>query len=115
MPIYANDRLRLDERPSAGVRARLRNRGPCLGHLHTAQLLSEALDYAAKGFAVYPVQPRGKKPLTSHGFKDASVGTDQIRNWWSQWPDANIGLPATAEYVVLDVDSDRAIGPPPAR
>lgn len=45
---------------------------------------------------VFPCAPRGKKPLTAHGFKDATVNLDVIRAWWKQWPDANIGAPTGA-------------------
>ena len=75
----------------------------------TAPMLREARDYASMGFAVFPVQPRGKKPLTAGGFKDASLDADQIQRWWSRWPDANIGLPVVARYIVLDVDSEEAL------
>jgi len=25
----------------------------------------------------------------------------QIHDWWNQWPDANVGLPVTAEYIAV--------------
>lgn len=48
----------------------------------------------------------GKHPRTAHGVHDASKDKAQIKDWWRQWPDANIGL-ATGEpsgVVVIDVD-----------
>lgn len=74
-----------------------------------SSLVKAALGYAAKGFAVFPVEARGKKPLTPHGFKDASAEAGQIRLWWSRWPEANIGLPVPAGKLVLDVDSEEAL------
>lgn len=56
---------------------------------------------------VFPIVPRGKKPLTAHGFHDATTDTAQILDWWRQWPDANLGTPTGAEgcgYDVVDID-----------
>jgi putative DNA primase/helicase len=48
----------------------------------------------------------GKHPRTAHGLKDATTDPEQIRAWWEQWPDANIGIATGAEsdLVVIDVD-----------
>jgi hypothetical protein len=45
-----------------------------------------------------------KKPLTAHGFKDASTDPATIAAWWQQWPDALVGVPTGDRFVVLDVD-----------
>ena len=68
-----------------------------------------ALDLASSGFAVFPCKPRGKEPLTLHGFKDATRDEAQIRRWGTRWPNANIGLPTGEEngVVVIDVDGDK--------
>jgi Bifunctional DNA primase/polymerase, N-terminal len=66
-----------------------------------------ALTYAERfGFAVFPVRPRAKTPLTQHGFKDAMVDPAIIKTWWSGWPEANIGITTglTTRIIVLDVD-----------
>src|SRR5574343_430012 len=55
-------------------------------------LKEAALDYAAKGWPVFPCKPGGKEPLTEHGFKDATTDTQRIEEWWSRWPSANIGF-----------------------
>lgn len=70
-----------------------------------------AISYANQGYAVFPLQPNGKQPLTEHGFKDATRDAEQLRKWWAQWPDANIGL-ATGRIsgiVVLDVDRKHGV------
>jgi hypothetical protein len=56
---------------------------------------------------VFPCQPGGKKPLTEHGFKEATTNVEQIIAWWRRWPNANIGIPtgAASGLLVLDVDA----------
>lgn len=68
-------------------------------------MLDLALWYASQGVEVFPLKPRSKKPLPgSDGFKSATTDETQIRDWWSQWPNANIGGHPGARQVVLDVD-----------
>ncbi len=69
------------------------------------RLLDAALQYAAWGWPVFPLQPRGKQPATAHGFKDATVDPDRIRAWWTRSPDANIGLPTGQRFDVIDIDT----------
>ena len=71
--------------------------------------LQAALHWANRGFVVFPC--RDKKPLTEHGFKDASGSGAQIRAWWTQWPDAGIGLPTgkVNSLAVVDVDDSEAL------
>lgn len=83
---------------------------------HSTPTLSDlgqsALDYATRfGWAVFPLVPRGKTPLTSHGFKDASTDPERIREWWTTTPDANIGIATgtASNLVVLDLDSRAAV------
>lgn len=64
-----------------------------------------ALQYAHQGFTIFPCYPGGKRPLTPHGFKDATTDTKQVGRWWKQRPDANIGLSLNEKFWVLDVDS----------
>jgi len=68
-----------------------------------------ALKLAHKGIPVFPCINRpgtsaDKKPLTRHGFKDASTDGACVHGWWSQWPDALIGVPTGIKFVVLDLD-----------
>jgi putative DNA primase/helicase len=70
-----------------------------------SDLLEAALSYARAGLPVFPVGVN-KAPLTPHGFKDATTDEDAIRLWWSEHPEAGIGIPtgeATA-IIVLDID-----------
>jgi hypothetical protein len=65
-----------------------------------------ALGYVARGWPVFPCAPGEKRPATAHGLKDATTDTEQIRAWWTRWPDVNIGLVTGHGFDVLDVDSD---------
>lgn len=67
-------------------------------------LVDAALGYAARGWPVFPCKPRGKQPLTEHGFHDASTDAAQIEQWWTRWAQANIGIATGIGCDVLDVD-----------
>lgn len=65
--------------------------------------------YGRAGWPVFPLGAGGKEPLISRaaggrGFKDATTDLEQIDKWWSQHPDANIGMPTGIVFDVLDVD-----------
>ena len=68
-----------------------------------SQLGQAALAYAEQGFAVFPLRPRGKEPLTKHGFKDATDDEAQIRRWWAQSPSANIGIASGCEHGIAAI------------
>jgi hypothetical protein len=72
--------------------------------------LEAALEYARAGIPVFPCNPLDKKPLTPHGFKDATTDEAQIRAWWTQWPNAMIGAPTgpASGFWVVDTDKDPA-------
>jgi putative DNA primase/helicase len=75
-------------------------------------MLTAALDYAAEGFSVFPLQAGSKVPATAHGFKDASAGPEQIARWFSPDNDVNIGIPTGQNNLfVLDVDLDKLGAP----
>ena len=48
----------------------------------------------------------GKHPRTKRGLKDATTDPEQIRRWWTTWPDAPIGIVCgTAQgLVAIDID-----------
>jgi len=89
-------------------------------------LLSSALYYASLSIPVFPTHSMidrdgilrcsckqafdcnfsGKHPKTRKGYKDATTKSERIREWWSRYPDANIGL-ATGKrsgFFVVDID-----------
>lgn len=71
--------------------------------------LDEALRLAAKGLAVFPLEPRDKRPHTTlarHGYHDASADLDVVTAWWTADPEAGVGLPcAPNQAAVVDVDA----------
>jgi putative DNA primase/helicase len=78
-------------------------------------MLIEALKYAAHGWPVFPCDPRSKRPLTSAG-KDGSGGLKlattaelKIREWWTMWPKAMIGIPTGAPIGAIVVDIDAGV------
>ena len=88
--------------------------------------LRYALDYAQiLGWSVFPChsiidskctcgnadcKSPGKHPLTQNGVKDATTNPQQIIDWWTQYPHANIAV-ATGKVsgiVVIDIDINHA-------
>jgi hypothetical protein len=69
--------------------------------------MKEALKLADRGLAVFPCGP-DKRPLTTHGYKDASSDPAQIKEWWREHPNALIGVPAGDKFVVIDCDLQHA-------
>lgn len=78
------------------------------------KLLESALEYCRQGFSVIPLQPRGKKPLVEWTeYYTRKATEEEIREWWTKQPNANIGL-VTGEIsgmVVVDVDVHRGGDP----
>lgn len=80
---------------------------PSALNLSRSDLLRQALAYAAHGWSVIPVQPRGKKPLIAWvEFQKQRATAEEIRAWWQRWPNVNIGIVTgiISGLVVLDVD-----------
>jgi len=74
-----------------------------------SNFLDAAITYATKyNWAVFPVSPKTKKPLTPHGCKDAKKDVGAIQSWWKRWPDASIGIAtgSVSNLVVIDEDRD---------
>lgn len=81
----------------------------------TSPTYAAALDYARRGWFVFPVDPprpgdreSGKHPLGAlvpNGKDDASSDIRQVHQWWSRRPDANVGINLMmSRLAVLDVD-----------
>ena len=72
-----------------------------------------AVEYIKRGLAVFPLVERGKRPITQNGCKDATTDAAQVKAWWQQWPNANIGIAtgkASSGITVIDLDIDEDKG-----
>ena len=94
---------------------------PKLRRSDSMNMLEHALEYAAHGWAVIPLQgidggqctcakvdcsSPGKHPIPSNGSKAATIDVAEIRAWWAAHPNANIGIATGAKsgIIVIDVD-----------
>jgi putative DNA primase/helicase len=70
-------------------------------------MLPAALEYAARGWAVFPCIPLTKEPAIKGGFKAATTNPETIKRLWSR-PECNIGIAtgAASGFWVFDVDGD---------
>jgi len=89
-------------------------------------MLSEALDYANRGWYVFPcrekpgapytkrgetITPTEKQPYVASGLYAATLDEDQIREWWARFPDALIGVNAgMSGLFVVDIDKKHVDG-----
>ena len=85
-------------------------------------MAKRALKLASRGLSVLPMhsahrgrctcakgnacERAGKHPTTRHGVNDATTDGEQIDRWWTEQPDANIGIAAgqSLSILVLDID-----------
>ena len=79
-----------------------------------SELGEAAIEYVRLGWAVIPLGPRSKVPMTKRGLKDWTDDEDSVRKIWGRYPDANIGVvcgdPSKGLCIIdLDVDDDKGI------
>lgn len=70
-------------------------------------ILEVALEYKAIGLSVIPLEFRGKKSLVKWTeYQERQSTEEEIKQWWTQWPNANIAIVTgrVSGIVVLDVD-----------
>lgn len=91
-----------------------------------SELMAAALSYVDRGWHVVPLhtvdhngrcscnspcRTPGKHPRTRNGLLDSSNQRDQVKEWWSQMPDSNIGIRTgkASDLWVLDIDNGRSM------
>ena len=83
---------------------------PSLSLIHDADWISlkaSALQYATKGWRVFPITPKQKAPALFKSWNTrATDDKDQINTWWKKWPDANIGILTGEKSGIFVVDID---------
>jgi len=67
-----------------------------------------ALLYIESNFAVFPVKA-DKRPLTPHGFRDATRDPPTIKRWWTHWPHADIAGVPPPSIVIFDLDQKNGV------
>lgn len=96
-------------------------------------MMQHALAYARAGFPVFPLweptgvgvcscshgaadtlpngdkHSKGKHPRTTHGLADATTDLEQVTKWWTQWPNANIGIRTGDGIGVVDLDGPEGL------
>ncbi|XPP25378.1 MAG: bifunctional DNA primase/polymerase [Leucobacter sp.] len=89
------------------MNARLSSCSAVLGQMpDQVSTFAVASKLASVGVPVFPVWSDSKRPVTRHGFHDASTDIEQIEAWWSSTPDASLAIPTgqASGVVVVDVD-----------
>lgn len=71
---------------------------PAVPTAETARLIAE------RGWRVFPVRPRTKRPLNEHGSAEATSDAATVAAWWGRWPWASIGALVPQRLVVVDID-----------
>ncbi|WP_410598038.1 bifunctional DNA primase/polymerase [Amycolatopsis sp. lyj-23] len=78
----------------------------------TTGQLAAALDAAERGWPVFPLAPRSKRPAIPDWQQRATCDPDRIRRWWRRHPRHNVGI-ACGPAGLLVLDLDAAHGPIP--
>jgi hypothetical protein len=69
-----------------------------------------AVDYAKRGWFVFPCAARAKTAVTNRGMLDATVDEGLVAAWWAERPTANIGVSCEpSRLLVVDLDGENAV------
>jgi hypothetical protein len=76
-------------------------------------LKAAALAHAKNGFYVIPLVENSKRPLISDWQNRATTNPLQIDSWWTEHPNANIGIACeVSNLIVIDLDTSKGAAPP---
>lgn len=70
-------------------------------------MLGAALELAARGWSVLPMEARGKRPLVAwRGLQERPAAPAEVEAWFGEHPEANLGVVTgvVSGLVVIDVD-----------
>ncbi|UJW32528.1 bifunctional DNA primase/polymerase [Saccharothrix sp. AJ9571] len=86
---------------------------PVLPPTTSSALLDAALEAADRGWAVFPLAPRTKRPAIARWERQATRDPARIRRWWRRHPEDNIGVACgPSRLLVLDLDAAHGRVPP---
>lgn len=75
-------------------------------------LKAAALAHAKNGFYVIPLVENSKRPLISDWQNRATTNPLQIESWWTEHPNANIGIACeVSNLIVIDLDTSKGAVP----
>ena len=70
-----------------------------------SELKNNALNYAKKGFKIFPLKPNTKGEQVLESWKyESTTNLNQIDYWWNKNPNYNIGLVTGNGLLVIDID-----------
>lgn len=84
-------------------------------HIFDPPCLAPALEYAARGWQVFPAPPGEKKSHIAGRFGNghrwgATTDPDLIRQYWQRFPDANVGIACGRSSGLLVIECDTPEG-----
>jgi DNA-binding transcriptional ArsR family regulator len=68
-------------------------------------LSREAGDLAALGYRVHPLKPGAKTPKLSGWQRLATSDQEQVEQWWTEDPRANLGIRVSDDETFVDIDT----------
>jgi hypothetical protein len=73
-----------------------------------ATLKEKALEYSKLGLSVIPLRPRSKlpQPFSWEAYQDRKADPKKVEQWWTKWPESNVGIITGAVSDLLVVDCD---------
>ena len=96
------------ERPAKDLQSPVRSIKP----IDQNSLKAAALAHAKNGFYVIPLVENSKRPLISDWQNRATTNPLQIDSWWTEHPNANIGIACeVSNLIVIDLDTSKGAVP----